>query len=81
MNTVKETHDNSNNKNKKEDDDKLKKKNNKNNDLANLDAITSNNNLWQQYSPMPWSDIYNEYVNYTKGMTEIYNGTLKVHRG
>jgi hypothetical protein len=76
---MKDTHANNNNNNKEEDDDKLKKKNNKNNDLTNPDAIASNSNLWQRYPPIAWSEIYNEYVNYTKGMTEMYNGTLKVH--
>jgi hypothetical protein len=80
VNTMKETHGNNNsNNNKKEDDDKLKKKNSKNNDfLAKPNAITSiSSNLWQQYSPMAWSEIYNEYVNYTRRMTEIYNEYAK----
>jgi hypothetical protein len=65
-----------NNDNKKEDN-KLKKS--KNNDfLANPAAIASNSsNLWQQYSPMVWSEIYNEYINYTRRMTEIYNKYTK----
>ena len=30
-------------------------------------------NLWQQYSPMAWGKMYNEYINYTRRMTEIYD--------
>lgn len=66
-------------KNKKADNNsnversKLKKKN----DLANPNENTSISNFWQQYSPMAWSEIYNEYINYTRRMTEIYNEYAK----
>jgi hypothetical protein len=30
-------------------------------------------NLWQQYSPMTWGKMYNEYINHTRRMTEIYD--------
>ncbi|HZD35659.1 MAG TPA: hypothetical protein VE130_10675 [Nitrososphaeraceae archaeon] len=52
---------------------KLKKKN----DLVNPNEITSISNLWQHYSPLSWSEIYSEYINYTRRMTEIYNEYAK----
>lgn len=61
-----------NNSNEKKEDDKLKK-----NDLVNPNEIASISNLWQQYSPMVWSEMYNEYINYTRRMTEIYNEYAK----
>jgi hypothetical protein len=48
-----------NNSNEKKEYDNLKK----NNDLINANEIASISNLWQQYSPMAWSEIYNEYIN------------------
>ncbi|MGA7369247.1 MAG: hypothetical protein WBX01_08965 [Nitrososphaeraceae archaeon] len=45
--------------NEKKEDDKLKKS-----DLVNPNEIASVSNLWQQYSPMAWSETYNEYINY-----------------
>jgi hypothetical protein len=78
---MKDKRGNNNNSNdkKEEEDDKLRKKKNKyNNFLANPNAIASNSsNLWQQYSPMAWSEIYNEYINYIRRMTEIYNEYAK----
>ena len=62
-----------NNSNEKKGDDKLKKKN----DLVSLNENGSNSNLWQQYSPMAWGETYNEYINYTRRMTEIYNEYAK----
>jgi hypothetical protein len=29
-------------------------------------------NLWQQYSSLSWGQMYNEYIKYTKRMSEIY---------
>ena len=49
----------------------------KKNGLASFNEIASNSNLWQQYSPMAWSETYNEYINYTRRMTEIYNEYAK----
>jgi hypothetical protein len=57
---------------RKEDDEPMNK-----NDLVNPNNIEAISNLWQQYSPMAWSDIYNEYINYTRRMTEIYNEYAK----
>ena len=62
-----------NNSNEQNEDDKLKKKN----DLVNPNEIASISNLWQQFSPMAWSETYNEYINYTRRMTEIYNEYAK----
>ena len=53
---------------KKKEDDKLKK-----NGLVSPNEIGSASNLWQQYSPMAWNEMYDEYINYTRRMTEIYN--------
>jgi hypothetical protein len=61
------------NSNEKKEDDKLKKQN----DLVSPNEIVSNSNLWQQYFPMAWSEMYNEYINYTRRMTEIYNEYAK----
>lgn len=30
-------------------------------------------NLWQQYSPLSWGQMYNEYIKYTNRMSEIYH--------
>jgi hypothetical protein len=62
-----------NNGNEKKGDDKLKRKN----VLVSPNEIASISNLWQQYSPMAWSETYNEYINYTRRMTEIYNEYAK----
>ena len=34
-------------------------------------------NVLQKYSPMAWSEMYNEYINYTRKMTNIYNEYAK----
>jgi hypothetical protein len=62
-----------NNSYEKKEDDKLKKQNG----LVSPNENGSNSNLWQQYSPMAWSEMYNEYINYTRRMTEIYNEYAK----
>jgi hypothetical protein len=59
--------------NEKKEDDKLKKEN----DLVNPNKTASISNLWQQYSPTAWSETYNEYISYTRRMTEIYNEYAK----
>jgi hypothetical protein len=53
--------------------DKVEKKK----DLVNQNEIASIRNLWKQYSPLAWSEAYNEYVDYTRRMTEIYNEYAK----
>jgi hypothetical protein len=40
-------------------------------------AVKSITDLWQQYSPMTWSKMYNEFVEYTTRMTEIYEEYAK----
>jgi hypothetical protein len=32
---------------------------------------------WQQYSPLAWSQMYNEYIKYTSSMSEIYKEYIK----
>jgi hypothetical protein len=55
-----------------------KKKENDNNFIdTNADAAKSLSNLWQQYSPAAWAEMYNEYVKYTIRMTEIYQEYAK----
>ena len=34
-------------------------------------------NVLQKYSPMAWSEMDNEYINYTRRMTEIFNEYAK----
>jgi hypothetical protein len=54
-------------------DNKNHKKKNDNNFIdINANTAKSITNLWQQYSPTAWSEVYNEYVKYTIRMTEIY---------
>jgi hypothetical protein len=36
-------------------------------------SVKSMTDLWHQYSPIAWSEMYSEFVKYTKRMTEIYN--------
>ena len=35
-------------------------------------SVKSTTDLWRQYSPMAWSEMYSEFFKYTKRMTEIY---------
>jgi hypothetical protein len=58
---------------KKAEEDRLKNKNG----LIDPSKIDSISNLWQKYSPIAWSEIYSEYVSYTRRMTEIYNEYAK----
>ena len=54
--------------------------NNKENDnpLSSLSSILS---FWQQqYSPMKWSEMYNEYVTYAKRMAQINDEFVKRSR-
>lgn len=32
---------------------------------------------WQQYSPLSWIEMYNEYVKYTTSMSKIYKEYIK----
>ena len=56
---------------------KKKKKNDSNFIDINANTAKSITNLWQQYSPTAWSEMYNEYVKYTIRMTEIYQEYAK----
>jgi hypothetical protein len=53
-------------------DDKNKNDVNRKRFNDDTNAIRSITDLWQQYSPMTWSEMYNEFVKYAKRMTEIY---------
>jgi hypothetical protein len=39
-----------------------------------LESITE---WWQQYSPLAWSEMYNEYIKYTTSMNELYKEYIK----
>jgi esterase/lipase len=47
------------------------------NDLTHSNQFTPIMPLWQQFSPVAWSNMYNEYIKYTTRMTEIYNEYIK----
>jgi hypothetical protein len=47
------------------------------NDFTHSNPFTPIMPLWQQYSPMAWANMYNEYIKYTARMTEIYNEYIK----
>ena len=60
------------------EDSNRKKEKDKNISFADPNFITSTMAaLWQRYSPLAWSEMYNEYVNYTARMTEIYDEYAK----
>jgi predicted nuclease with TOPRIM domain len=62
------------NDNERNSNDNNKKAYNKSNNAAEPNAIMSTiADLWQRYSPLSWSEMYNEYVNYMARMTEIYD--------
>jgi hypothetical protein len=55
-----------------------KDKNNK--DEGNFTSpyqLKSFTELWQQYSPLAWSQMFNEYIKYTSSMSEIYKEYIK----
>src|SRR5215208_866398 len=47
------------------------------NNLIHPNQFTPFMPLWQQYSPMAWNDMYNEYIKYTARMTEMYKESAK----
>ena len=51
-------------------------KDNKNN-ITQPNQFTPFMPLWQQYLPMAWSNMYNEYSKYTARMTELYKESAK----
>ncbi len=46
-------------------------------DLTNPNHSTSIIDSWQQYSPMVWVEMYNEYMKYTTSMTKVYKEYIK----
>ena len=65
-----------NNGRKEEGDDEKKEKKGKN-ELAYSNASTSITDLWQQYSPSAWTEMYSEFLKYTTRMSEIYHEYAK----
>ena len=65
-----------NNGRNEEGDDEKKEKEEKN-ELAYSNASTSITDLWQQYSPSAWTEMYSEFLKYTTRMSEIYHEYAK----
>jgi hypothetical protein len=42
------------------------------NDFTHSNPFTPIMPLWQQYSPMAWANMYNEYIKSSERMTELY---------
>ena len=67
-----------NEKERNSNDNNKKPYNKSSNNPADPNAITSTiADLWQRYSPIAWSEMYNEYINYIGRMTEIYDEYAK----
>ena len=47
------------------------------NELAHSNVSTSITDLWQQYSPSAWTEMYSEFLKYTTRMSEIYHEYAK----
>ena len=47
------------------------------NELAYSNVSTSITDLWQQYSPSAWTEMYSEFLKYTTRMSEIYHEYAK----
>ena len=62
---------------RKEEDDEEEKEKKGNNELAYSNASTSITDLWQQYSPSAWTEMYSEFLKYTTRMSEIYHEYAK----
>ena len=54
-----------------------RKRRKENNELAYSNASTSITDLWQQYSPSAWTEMYSEFLKYTTRMSEIYHEYAK----
>ena len=65
-----------NNGRNEEGDDEKKEKEEKN-ELAHSNISTSITDLWQQYSPSAWTEMYSEFLKYTTRMSEIYHEYAK----
>ena len=66
----------SDNNSKKEEEEEEKVKKQKN-EIAYSNASTLIADLWQQYSPATWIEIYSEFLKYTTRMSEIYHEYAK----
>ena len=62
-----------NNGRKEEGDEEREEKN----ELAYSNASRSITDLWQQYSPSAWTEMYSEFLKYTTRMSEIYHEYAK----
>ena len=71
---MKNQKDGKNNINNNKNDDSKKRKHFTDVNTNTVNLITD---LWQQYSPMTWTEMYNEYVKYAARMTEIYQEYAK----
>jgi hypothetical protein len=60
-----------------ENQGKGKNNNNEERIMNNPDQFRSIMDWWQQYSPMAWGEMYNEYIAYITSMTEIYKEYIK----
>src|SRR6186713_2632380 len=67
----------SDNNGRKEEGDDGKKEKEEKNELAYSNASTSITDLWQQYSPSAWTEMYSEFLKYTTRMSEIYHEYAK----
>ena len=47
------------------------------NEIAYSNASTLIADLWQQYSPATWIEMYSEFLKYTTRMSEIYHEYAK----
>ncbi len=45
--------------------------------MTNPNQFKSITDWWEQYSPLTWGEMYNEYIKYTASMTEIYKEYVK----
>ena len=67
---------NDNNSRKEEGEEKEKVKEEKN-ELGYSNVSKTITDLWQQYSPATWIEMYSEILKYTTRMSEIYNEYAK----
>jgi hypothetical protein len=67
----------SDNNGRKEEGYEEKEENEEKNELAYSNVSTSITDLWQQYSPSAWTEMYSEFVKYTTRMSEIYHEYAK----
>ena len=67
----------SDNSGRKEEDDEEKEEKEEKNEFANSKVSTSITDLWQQYSPSVWTEMYSEFLKYTTRMSEIYHEYAK----